>query len=263
MIDIKNKKLIVIKLGSNILTKPDKKLDKDNLSKLISQISEIKKAGKQVVLVSSGAVTCGAEVIGITPVSIEEKQAAAAVGQVVLMERYHNLFSKKGLNIAQILLTKDGLSDVKRAKHAKNTFFKLLEEDIIPIVNENDTVAIEEIKFSDNDNLSALVSVLLDADLQIFLTDIDGLYDLDPRVNKDAKLIKRLTDISDEMIESMSESVSDASRGGMRSKVKSAKYLIDNHIDVIIANGRQDNILIDLYNGKECGTRCIGGKQNV
>lgn len=258
MINIKEKNLIVIKIGSNILTNSEKKPDLNNLRDLVHQISQIKKDKKNIVIVSSGAIAYGTEGLGITPLAIEEKQAAAAIGQVVLMENYQNFFSKEGIKIAQILLTKDGLLDETRAQLAKNTFNTLLDKGIVPIVNENDTVAVEEIKFSDNDNLSSMVSVLLNADLQIFLSDIDGLYDLDPRVHEDAKIIKRLTQISDEMIEKISESVSPVSRGGMKSKIKSAKYLIENKIDVIIANGRKENILIDLYNGKECGTRCIG-----
>lgn len=258
MINIKEKNLIVIKIGSNILTTPEKKPDLNNLRDLVHQISQIKKANKNIVIVSSGAIAYGTEGLGTTPTTIEEKQAAAAIGQVVLMENYQNFFSKEGIKIAQILLTKDGLLDDSRAQHAKNTFNTLLEKGIIPIVNENDTVAIEEIKFSDNDNLSSMVSVLLNADLQIFLSDIDGLYDLDPRVYEDAKIIKQLTKISDEMIEKISESISSVSRGGMKSKIKSTKYLMENHIDVIIASGRKKNILIELYNGKDCGTSCIG-----
>ncbi len=263
MINFKEKELIVIKIGSNILTTKDKKPDLNNLRDLVNQISYIKKCNKNIVVVSSGAIAYGTEGLGVVPKSISEKQAAAAIGQVILMENYQNLFAREGLKIAQVLLTKDALLDATRAEYAKNTFNTLLDRGIIPIVNENDTVAVEEIKFSDNDNLSSMVSVLLQADLQIFLSDIDGLYDLDPRVHKDAQLIRKLTQVSDEMIEKISESVSAVSRGGMKSKVQSAKYLLENHIDVIIASGRQSNVLIDLYNGVECGTRFMGESCNV
>lgn len=263
MINLQEKELIVIKIGSNILTTSEKKPDLNNLRDLVHQISQIKKDNKKIVVVSSGAIAYGTEGLGVAPKSLEEKQAAAAIGQVVLMENYQNFFAREGLTIAQILLTKDALLDETRAEYARNTFNTLLEKGIVPIVNENDTVAVEEIKFSDNDNLSSMVSVLLGADVQIFLSDIDGLYDLDPRVHEDAKIIKRLTRVSDEMIEKISESVSAVSRGGMKSKVQSAKYLMENHIDVIIASGRQKHILIDLYDGKECGTRFIGESTNV
>ncbi|MDD4527143.1 MAG: glutamate 5-kinase [Candidatus Margulisbacteria bacterium] len=263
MVNFKEKKLVVIKIGSNILTTKDKKPDLNNLRDLVHQISQIKKCNKNLVIVSSGAIAYGTEGLGMLPKSIQEKQAAAAIGQVVLMENYQNFFAREGIKIGQILLTKDALLDEHRAEFARNTFNTLLEKGIVPIVNENDTVAVEEIKFSDNDNLSSMVAVLLKADLQIFLSDIDGLYDLDPRVHEDAKKIKRLTKVSDEMIAQISASVSAVSRGGMKSKVQSAKYLLENHIDVIIANGRQPNILLDLYEGQECGTCFIGESADV
>ena len=261
MINLEQKKRIVDKIGSNILTDRQKNINIDSLKHLVEQICFIKDKNIEVVVVSSGAIASGSAYLGFTPTTISEKQAAAAVGQVVLMENYQKEFNKRGYKIAQILLTKDGIMDEKRANLASNTFKELIQRKVIPIVNENDSVAIEEIRFSDNDNLSSLVSVLINADLQIFLTDIDGLYDLDPRCNKDAKLLPRITELQDNLIESIDSSASGAGKGGMRSKVKAAKYLMENGIDVIIANGLQKNILMDIYNGKTYGTKFICPKK--
>ncbi len=257
MIGFDNHKLITIKIGSNLLTDSKNKLDLNNLRHLIEQISVYKQNGKDVIIVTSGAIVCGSEALGIKAQSITDKQAAAAVGQVILMENYQQFFARQGLKTAQILLTKDVFEDANRATLTQNTINRLLSLNIIPIVNENDTVSVDEIKFSDNDNLSSLVSIMLGADLHIILTDIDGLYDADPRLNKDAKLIKELSSISDSLIKSLSaESPSQKGRGGMKSKIESAKTLMDNNIDVVIANGRQENILLDLLSGKPYGTFC-------
>ncbi|MDD5455863.1 MAG: glutamate 5-kinase [Candidatus Margulisbacteria bacterium] len=261
MIDFTKKKLIVIKIGSNILTDESNKLDLNTLRHLVSQIAFLKNQGKRVVIVTSGAIVCGGEALKIKPESIADKQAAAAVGQVILMENYQQFFVRHGFTIGQVLLTRDAFMDKERAKHAKNTFQHLLDLDVIPIVNENDTISVDEIKFSDNDNLSCTVSLLLGAGLQIFLTDIDGLYDLDPRAHKDARLITKLTEISDDLLASLSANASRKGRGGMKSKVNSAKQLLENGIEVIIANGRKENILKDLYHGKMYGTFCIKGKK--
>ncbi|OGI06345.1 MAG: glutamate 5-kinase [Candidatus Margulisbacteria bacterium GWF2_35_9] len=263
MIDFKQKNLITIKIGSNILTNNAHQLDLNSLRRLVDQVSFLKKQGKKVIIVTSGAIVCGAEALGIIPKSIEEKQAAAAVGQVILMESYQQFFVRQGIKIAQILLTKDGLTNKSRATLAKNTIEKLLEIDVVPIVNENDTVSVDEIKFSDNDHLSSMVSILLNVDLQIFLTDTDGFYDKDPRVHQDAKIIHSLNDITDNVIDSISDNKTTKGTGGMKSKVKSAKFLLDNNIESIIANGSQENIIIDLFNGKKYGTVCKKGVNNV
>jgi glutamate 5-kinase len=264
MINLSDKQLILIKVGSNLLTTTDKSTDINSLRDIVQQISLIKKKfNKNIILVTSGAIAYGSDFLGNKPSTISEKQAAASIGQVILMENYQNFFSKEGIIISQILITKDSLLDKIKKEYIASTFNELLNRGILPIVNENDTVSVEEIKFSDNDNLSAMVAVLLKADLQIFLTDIDGLFDLDPRVHENAKIIHELSQITEEMVNSISDSESDVSRGGMKSKIKSSKYLLDNNIDVIIANGRKKNILLDLYNGENCGTRITGGNVSV
>jgi len=256
MIDFKKKNLITIKIGSNILTNSCHQLDLNSLRRLVDQVVYLKQQGLKVILVSSGAIACGSEALGISPHSIAEKQAAAATGQVILMESYQQFFVRQGIKIAQILLTKDGLTDKSRANLARNTIEKLLEIDVVPIVNENDTVSVDEIKFSDNDHLSSMVSILVKADLQIFLTDTDGLFDKDPSEYADAKIIHRLNGISDDLIDGISDSKSHKGRGGMKSKVNSAKLLLENGIESIIANGSTHNILVDLYNAKDLGTVC-------
>lgn len=262
MIDLKSKKRITIKVGSNILTDDRHQLDLNQLRHLANQISFLVDEGKEVILVTSGAIVCGAEALGIVPKTIEEKQASAAVGQVILMDNYQLFFDKTGFKVAQILLTRDALEDKQRAQHALNTFTTLLRLGVIPIVNENDTVAVDEIKFSDNDNLSSMVSLLMKSDAQVILTDIDGVYDKDPSAHKDAKLIASLDNISDEMLEKMDAvSPSGKGRGGMRSKVEAAKRLMEAGIDVIIANGRRTNILLDLYAGDAVATFCKGGSR--
>ncbi len=258
--DMTTKMLLTIKIGSNILTDSRNQLDLNVLRHLIQQIAFLKQKGLMIVVVTSGAIVCGSAALGINPESLEDKQASAAVGQVILMEHYQLFFEKLGFKVGQVLLTKDGLLDQTRAKLAKNTFNRLLELDVIPIVNENDTVSVDEIKFSDNDTLSSMVSILLGADLQIFLTDIDGVYNADPRTDKEAKLISRFRDIPETLRSQMSaESVSQKGRGGMKSKVTSAQLLLENNIESIIAPGKRENVLLDLYRGQIIGTFCLKG----
>lgn len=254
MINLQDKKLIVIKIGTNVLTDDSNRLDLNNLRNLVGQISYLKKQGKQIILVSSGSIICGSEELKISPKNINDKQAAAAVGQVLLMEKYQGFFVKEGIVVAQILLTKDAFIHLERAKHARNTFRKLLDLDIIPIVNENDTIAVDEIKFSDNDNLSAMASVLVGADAEIILTDIDGLYDNDPKVHPNASICTEINEITDQMVKNVSSSKSSEGVGGMKTKLEAAKYLLEHNIYAIIANGRRDNILIDLYKGTGIGS---------
>ena len=260
MIDLKSKQRIAIKIGSNILTDDRRQLDLNQLRHLVNQISFLRDEGKEIILVTSGAIVCGAEALGIHPQTIEEKQASAAVGQVILMDNYQLFFEKTGYKVAQILLTRDALEDKQRAQFAQDTFSTLLGLGVIPVVNENDTVAVDEIKFSDNDTLSAMVSLLVNVDVLIILTDIDGVFDKDPNAYPDATLLKTLHQIPPTMLEGMSSSSpSGKGRGGMRSKVEASQRLLETGIDVIIANGRRTNILLDLYAGNATATFCTKG----
>src|SRR5512136_268181 len=194
-------KRIVVKVGSSILASVEKGLHQEVFSSLAKEISALKDEGYEIVLVSSGAIAAGMEKLGYKtrPQSITQKQAAAAVGQSRLMNIYENYFSRHQQMVAQILLTHDDLSHRRRFLNARNTLLTLLELGIIPIINENDTVVVEEIKFGDNDNLSALITNLVEADLLIILTDIDGLCDADPRIHPDAKCIPLIEDIDKDL----------------------------------------------------------------
>ncbi len=247
---LKNIKRVVIKIGSQLLEK-NNELDRDFIQNLAKQISEIKE--KDILIVSSGAVLAGVKKLGINkqPSTITEKQAFASVGQAYLMQIYDNHFSKEGINIGQVLLTIEGLRERRRYVLAKNTLEKLLELDVVPIINENDTVAVEEIVFGDNDFLAAHVSVLVNADLLIILSTAGGLYTGEP-TEKNSQLIKEITDI-EEALKFAKASKSKFGTGGMRSKLEAAKIATSHSIPVIIAP-KKDNIILDLLSGKEIGS---------
>lgn len=252
-----NSETIVVKVGTSTLTYPETgKLNLKRLDLLTRILSDIKNSGKKVVLVSSGAIGVGMSKLGMSerPKEIKEKQAVAAVGQCELMSIYDRLFSEYGTIVAQILLTKDVLVNEERNENVINTFNTLLAKGIIPVVNENDSISIDEIKFGDNDTLSAMVSGLVNATALVILSDIDGLYDKNPREHKDAKIIKTV-DVIDKSIEDMATGAgTKTGTGGMITKIKAAKMATDNNIDVIIANGKDPHILYDIIDGKEIGT---------
>jgi len=253
--NITRAKRIVVKVGSGVLTR-DLGLDLDIIASLACQISAQMDKKKEVILVSSGAVASGVKKIGLPkrPDKMPEKQAAAAIGQAGLIHEYEMAFSKHGKHVAQILLTDEDLSNRKRYLNARNTMGTLLTWGVLPIINENDTVAVSEIKFGDNDSLSARVALLMDADLLINLTDIDGLYDKDPRRNPDAKRISELASIG-RHIEELAAGVPGAlGTGGMLTKIKAARKMIASGIPMIIASGKDPDILADLFQGRDKGT---------
>ncbi len=247
---------IVIKIGSAVLT-ADTRLDETIIIELASQIARLVQGGRDIVIVSSGAISAGLSKVGhrITPKTIPEKQAIAAIGQGRLMECYERAFSRFGIMVAQILLTRDGLISRRRYRNAKNTIQTLIKWGIIPIVNENDTVATEEIQFTDNDTLSVLIVDLLDADLLITLSDIDGLYSADPRYSKDARLIPIVEAVDENIINMAGEEPGKAGSGGMRSKVEAAKLVTASGVPMIIAKGRRPDCLTDIIiKGRPVGT---------
>jgi glutamate 5-kinase len=252
-------KRLVVKIGSNILTENNGKLDLNNLKQLVDQLAKIHKSGTEVIVVTSGSIVCGSEKIGIEAKTIPQKQAAAAIGQSLLMNEYNRLFYSYGITIAQLLLTHDGLNHEDRYLNAKNTIITLLEENVIPIINENDSVVIDEIKFGDNDNLSVHVAQLINAESLLILTDIDGLYDDDPNKNKNANLISVVEDVTEELLQKCGDSVSGKGTGGMYSKVKATKAALESGIHVVIANGKKDNVILDVLDGKHVGTN-FGGE---
>ena len=247
---------IVVKVGSSILASVEKGLQYEVFSHLTKEISDLKRQGYEIVLVSSGAIAAGMEKLGYKtrPQAITQKQATAAVGQTRLMNIYENYFSRYQQMVAQVLLTHDDLSHRHRFLNARNTLLTLLELGIIPIINENDTVVVDEIKFGDNDNLSALITNLVGADLLIILTDIEGLCDSDPRVNPNARCISLVEDIDVDMEGIIGETKSEMSVGGMISKIQAAKKASRFGIPTVVARGTRDGILHQNLKGKEIGT---------
>ena len=247
---------IVVKVGSSILASVEKGLHYEAFSHLTKEISDLKRQGYEIVLVSSGAIAAGMEKLGYKtrPQAITQKQATAAVGQTRLMNIYENYFSRYQQMVAQVLLTHDDLSHRRRFLNARNTLLTLLELGIIPIINENDTVVVDEIKFGDNDNLSALITNLVGADLLIILTDIEGLCDSDPRVNPNARCIPLVEDIDVNMEGIIGETKSEMSVGGMISKIQAAKKASRFGIPTVVARGTKDRILHQILKGKEIGT---------
>jgi len=253
---------IVVKVGSSILASVEKGLLYDVFSHLTKEISDLKRQGFEFVLVSSGAIAAGMEKLGYKtrPQAITQKQATAAVGQTRLMKIYEDYFSRYQQMVAQILLTHDDLSHRRRFLNARNTLLTLLDLGIIPIINENDTVVVDEIKFGDNDNLSALITNLIGADLLIILTDIDGLCDSDPRVNPHARCIPLVEEIDVDLDVIVGETKSEVSVGGMISKVQAARKASRFGIPTVVARGTKEGVLRQILKGKEIGTLILPKK---
>lgn len=261
---LKNVKRIVIKVGTSTLTHETGLINYEMMEKLIRQISNLKNRGYEIALVSSGAVGAGLGILRNMkrPMSIPEKQAAASVGQVTLIHLYQKMFLEYNQNISQILLTKSDMSNRERYLNAKDVFFELFKNDIIPIVNENDAVITDEIKVGDNDTLSALVANLIGADLLIILSDIDGLYDSNPMEDKNAKLINEVEDL-EKVISFAKDSSTASGTGGMITKLNAAEIVNSYGIDMIIAKGNEENILNRLLSCENLGTLFIKDKNIV
>lgn len=249
-------KRLVVKVGTSTLTYDSGKLNLDRMEHLVRELADLAHSGRQVILVTSGAIVVGRTRLGIArrPNSTPEKQAMAAVGQGILMQTYEKLFSEYGLNVAQILLTKADVTNGKRYENACNTFNMLLNYGVIPIVNENDTVATEEIEFGDNDTLSAYVAVLARADLLVLLSDIEGLYTADPRRDPSARLIPLVEGITPEIEELASGAGSDRGIGGMVTKIEAARIATQANIPLIIASGEKPGLIRSILAGEEVGT---------
>ena len=246
---------VVVKVGSGVLTL-DHGLNLDVIKSITKQICMLIENGMEVFLVSSGAMASGIKRIGLVkrPDDIPQRQAAAAVGQAGLIIEYEKAFSMFNKKVAQILLTGEDLSNPERYLNAQNTFNMLLSWKVVPIINENDTVAVDEIKFGDNDNLAAIIAMLMNADILINLTDIDGLFTKDPRTNSDAELIPVITK-SDKKIKKMAGEIPGAlGTGGMLSKINAAEKITKAGIPMVIANGKEPDILTRLFRGEQCGT---------
>ncbi len=248
---------VVIKIGSAVLTSSGEGLDQKRIERLAGEIVSIMDGGREVILVSSGAIAAGLARLGLKKTKgmpLPLKQAAAAVGQAGLMMMYEKVFGTHGRKVAQVLLTREDLANRARFLNARNTLHTLLEHGVIPIVNENDTVAVDEIKFGDNDNLSGMVVHLADADLLVILSDIDGLYTADPRVHHDAMLIPVVDKITAELERGAGDALTSVGTGGMRSKIMTAKKVAAFGAPMVIINGGKSNSLRALFEGKELGT---------
>ncbi len=253
---IKEAKRIVVKIGTSSLTYSTGKLNIRQIEKLIRVLSDIRNQGREVILVSSGAISVGAGKLGLKerPRETRFKQAAASVGQCELMYLYDKLFSEYNNTAAQILLTKSDIDEDKRVINTKNTINTLLEMGIIPVVNENDTVSTDEIEFGDNDTLSAIVAKLVEADLLVIFSDIDGLYTADPHKDENAKLIEIITEIDDSVKALAGDTVTNRGTGGMITKLTAAEIATGSGIDMIVANGNNVEALYTMLDGKPHGT---------
>jgi glutamate 5-kinase len=247
---------IVIKIGSNILTHKSGGLDSERILSIAGDVFQLCNDGHEVVIVSSGAVAAGMKKLGLKtkPKDIRLKQAAAAVGQSSLIWAYEKGFAEFGKKVAQILLTGDDFSDRLRYLNSRNTIITLLSFGIIPVINENDTVATDEIKFGDNDNLAALVSALIEADRLIILSDVDGLYSADPKRETGTKLIGFVEEITPELIKKAGGEGSNIGTGGMYSKIKAAEKALSYGIKVNIISGKKKGMVVSLLKGNRHGT---------
>jgi glutamate 5-kinase len=261
---LKDVKKVLIKIGSAVLT-GDNGLDLNIIEQLVDDMVDLKKRGYHIVIVTSGAIASGKHRMGISGAlkSMPQKQAAAAIGQGRLMRVYSNAFGKHGIYVAQILRTMSDLTDRKRFLNIRNTLTTLMEWGVIPIVNENDTVAVDEIKFGDNDQLAAMIANITETHLLINLTNTDGLYDRNPNRSKKAKVIPIVSEISDVIEQAATDETSDVGSGGMKSKVLAAKKVTAFGIPYIIAAGKEKGILRDLCAGKERGTLFLPMKEHL
>ena len=257
-------KRVVVKIGSGVLTHHSEIIDLEIIESIALDISAFIDDGGEVIIVTSGAVSAGLKKLGLKgrPSGIPEKQAAAAAGQSTLIRYYENAFEDSGKSVAQILLTGDGLSNRKRYLNARNTISTLLAHGAIPIINENDTVSVDEIKFGDNDNLSAMVAGLADADLLIILTDTDGLFDKDPKEFSSAELIYTVRDF-DAQTKGAALGSSETGTGGMITKIEAARKAAQFGVPTIIANGERKGVILDIMKANEVGTFFIPNDEHI
>ena len=253
---LRKKKRIVVKVGSSTLTHETGKLNYYRIERLAMEIADLENQGKEMVLVSSGAVSAGMGPLGLSarPKTIREKQAVAAVGQGVLMHTYEKIFREYGQNVGQVLLTRMDAQDRKKFMNSRNTLLTMLQMGIIPIINENDVVAIDEFKIGDNDTLSAMVSNFIDADLLIILSDVDGLYTENPQTHDDAQIIPVVDEVDKHIYDIAGGAGSSIGTGGMYTKIQAASIATSSGVDMVIASGSEQEILLRICQGEEVGT---------
>lgn len=253
---LKKAKRIVIKVGTSTITYANGKRNFSQIDRLAREISDLQNQGKEMILVTSGAVAVGVDRMGLPgkPKTIPGKQAAAAVGQGVLMHTYEKFFADYGQIVAQVLITKTEAIDRHRYTNTRNTFMELMRQRVIPIVNENDVVALDELKIGDNDNMSALVAGIVDADLVIILSDVDGLYTANPQTHPDAVIVPEVAEITPEIEASAGGVGSARGTGGMATKIQAAKAATSSGIHLVIASGTEKNAITRVLQGEELGT---------
>ena len=257
-----NVKRVVVKVGTSVLLDKDKKISADMIGKLAKQIKKIKDKGVSTIIVSSGAIACGMETLNLKkkPREIEKRQALASIGQILLMKMYMETFKKEKMNIGQVLLTHEDIKSKNRCLNLMNTLNTLLSLDIIPVINENDALSFKEIRFGDNDNLSALIAQISNADLLLLLSDVDGLFDKDPNKYPNARIIDVVRKIDDKVEKIASGTRSEKSVGGMVSKLEAAKKAGYYGIPTRIVKGDAENIILKSIQGKE-GTLFLADKK--
>lgn len=247
---------IIIKVGSSSLCNHNGVLDLEKVLLLVQQIALLKKENKQILLVTSGAIAAGMGVVKLSekPKEVAKKQALAAIGQTHLMHHYEVIFNMFKLNCAQVLLNHDDFKEGERLEHLRQTLYALFEMEVIPIINENDALAVEEIKVGDNDTLASLLVPIMPADLLILISDIDGLYDKNPNLHADAKLVSMVEHIDEEILQMIEDKQTALGTGGMATKIKAARYATQNHCHMVIMNGQDIHHLHELANGMCVGT---------
>ena len=253
---IKNSKKIVVKIGSHTLSDNNGKINMEIMHNIVEQLYDLMQQGKRIIVVSSGAGICGVAAINKwhRKEDINYKQALCAIGQVELMMAYKELFGEYGIHVGQILVSRDDFGDHTRNLHIRNTLFTLVDEGVVPIINENDSVSVDEIKIGDNDTLSALTANLWAADLLILMSDIDGIYNKNPKENKDAELIEEVYDIDKLMLNIDTTGKSDFGTGGIITKIYAARSVNEYGIPMVLVNGTKKDILRKIVNGTERGT---------
>ena len=262
---LKKAKRIVVKVGTSTITYANGKRNFSQIDRLARELSDLQNQGKEMILVSSGAVAVGVDRLGLTakPSTIPGKQACAAVGQGVLMHTYEKLFADYGQIVAQVLITRTEAIDRHRYTNCRNTFMTLLQQGVIPIVNENDVVALDELKIGDNDNMSALVAGIVDADLVIILSDIDGLYTANPATHPEATLVHTVQEITPEIEASAGGVGSSRGTGGMATKIQAAKAATNSGIQLVIASGTEKNAIPRILQGEEIGTLFVSRENRL
>ena len=262
---LKKAKRIVIKVGTSTITYANGKRNFSQIDRLAREISDLQNQGKEMILVTSGAVAVGVDRMGLPgkPKTIPGKQAAAAVGQGVLMHTYEKFFADYGQIVAQVLITKTEAIDRHRYTKTRNTFMELMRQRVIPIVNENDVVALDELKIGDNDNMSALVAGIVDADLVIILSDVDGLYTANPQTHPDAVIVPEVAEITPEIEASAGGVGSARGTGGMATKIQAAKAATSSGIHLVIASGTEKNAITRVLQGEELGTLFVSRENRL